>query len=246
MPAPPSAATGGCPSRAVRKATYAERTSSGRLRARHRLEPLVGHLAPAPRRRPARPAGPATSASTAGSRVEVADQHVVVGVPGLRREPRRVADAAAPAVVEVQRGPVVDHPEVAVPEQQVGVAPRAVHVRAERVQPDHPGRLLGPAGQLAVEAEGARQEVHAEVEAGAGVEQVLHLLVRLVAGDLRVQLQGDQVRGAQPDPPGQLADDHLGDQHPQSLAGAAELADVGAQVVGLDDARAGCRPRAAG
>ncbi len=92
----------------------------------------------------------------------------------------------------------------------------------------------GPPGQLPVEAEGARQEVHAEVEPGAGVEQVLHLLVRLVPGDRRVQLQGDQVRGAQPDPAGQLAHDHLGDQHPQSLAGTAELAHVGAQVVGLD------------
>ena len=34
---------------------------------------------------------------------------------------------------------------------------------------------------------------------------------------------------------GQLADDHLGDQHLEALAGAAELADVGAEVVGLDD-----------
>ena len=47
--------------------------------------------APAPRRRPARPSRAPTSASTAGSASSVADQHVVVGVPGLRRELRRVA-----------------------------------------------------------------------------------------------------------------------------------------------------------
>ena len=34
----------------------------------------------------------------------------------------------------------------------------------------------------------------------------------------------------------ELTDDDLGDKDPQPLAGAAELADVGAQVVGLDDA----------
>ena len=100
--------------------------------------------------------------------------------------------------------------------------------------------------QLAVVPERARQEVDAEVEPGAGVEQVLDLLVGLVAGDLGVQVERDQPRGAQPDPAGQLADDHLGDQHPHALAGAAELADVGARGRRPRRCPAGCRPHAAG
>ena len=131
------------------------------------------------------------------------------------------------------------------PHQQVGVAPRAVDVGGERVQPQHLGADLGGrAGSSRVVPERTGQEVDAEVEPGARVEQVLDLLVGLVAGDLRVQVERHQLRGAQPDPAGQLADDHLGDQHPQALPGAAELADVGAEVVALDDARAGCRPHA--
>ena len=90
------------------------------------------------------------------------------------------------------------------------------------------------------------QEVDAEVEAQARVEQVLHLLVGLVAGDrLRRARAPPAAACGSSSRAGQLADDHLGDQHPQPLAGAAELADVGAQVVGLDDARAATRPRAA-
>ena len=83
--------------------------------------------------------------------------------------------------------------------------------------------------------ERAGQEVDAQVEPGTGVDQVLDLLVRLVAGDLGVQVERHQPRRAQPDPARELAHDHLGDQHPDPLAGAAELADVGAQVVGLHD-----------
>ena len=86
-----------------------------------------------------------------------------------------------------------------------------------------------------VVAERARQQVDAEVEAQAGVEQVLHLLVGLVAPDLRRQVDGHQVRDRYVDEPGDPGDDDLGHQHPQPLAGAAELADVDAQVVGLDD-----------
>ena len=70
----------------------------------------------------------------------------------------------------------------------------------------------------------------------AGVEQVLHLLVGLVAGELGVEVEDDEPRGAQAEAGGEGADDHLGDEHLGALAGAAELADVGAEVVALDDA----------
>ena len=82
----------------------------------------------------------ASSASASGTPSRCADEHVVGGVVGLAREPLGRPDAAGPAVVEVQAGAVVDGPQVAVPHQQVGVAPGAVDVRGQRVEPQHRGR----------------------------------------------------------------------------------------------------------
>ena len=45
-----------------------------------------------------------------------------------------------------------------------------------------------------VQIERAGQEVDPEVRAGAGVEEVLHLLIGLVAGDRRVEVEADQPR----------------------------------------------------
>ena len=87
----------------------------------------------------------------------------------------------------------------------------------------------------AVVAEGARQEVDAEVAARAGVEQVLHLLVGLVARDGGGEVDDGEARRGDVEAPGQLADEDLRDEHLQALAGARELHDVGAEVVGLDE-----------
>jgi hypothetical protein len=84
-----------------------------------------------------------------------------------------------------------------------------------------------------VEAEGARQEVHPEVEPRAGPQQVLDLLVRLGPPEHRVDLDQHQLGDRQAERAGQLADQHLGDQHLAALAGAAELHDVRPEVVGL-------------
>jgi len=70
-------------------------------------------------------------------------EHVVGGVIRLAGEAVRRPDAARPGVVEVQRGAVVDDPQSAVPHEQVGVAPAAVHVRRQRVQPQDRRRHLG-------------------------------------------------------------------------------------------------------
>ncbi len=66
--------------------------------------------------------------------------------------------------------------------------------------------------QVAVEAEGARQEVDAEVEPEAGVEQVLHLLVGLVAREVGVEVEHHLARRGQPEVAGDLGDHHLGDR----------------------------------
>ena len=82
----------------------------------------------------------------------VGDQRRERGVGGVdvrartraaRGRPRRRARATAaaaprPVVVERQRGAVVDQVQPAVPEQHVRVAPRAVDVADQRVEPQHP------------------------------------------------------------------------------------------------------------
>ena len=176
-----------------------------------------------------------------GPAVEVgAEQHVrrrVVGPRGPRRhDVGRLR--ARPPVVEGQRGAVVDEVRRTVPAQHVDVAPGAVHVADERVEPQHPPREPRVDRERAgVEVERSGQEVHAQVQAGAAAQQVLDLLVRLRDAERRVQLDRHQLRDRQPQPAGQLSADHLRDEHRQALPGAGVLDDVGAEVVGLHQAR---------
>jgi len=141
-------------------------------------------------------------------------------------------------VVEGQRGAVVDEVRRTVPAQHVDVAPGAVHVADERVEPQHaPREPRVDRERAGVEVERSGQEVHAQVQAGAAAQQVLDLLVRLRDAERRVQLDRHQLRHRQPQPAGQLPADHLRDEHRQALPGAGVLDDVGAEVVGLHQAR---------
>ena len=74
-----------------------------------------------------------------------------------------------------------------------------------------------------VVAHRAGQEVDRQVEARARGDELLHLLVRLAATDLGVDLDQGEVRYADPQRPPQLADDDLGHQHLRPLAGGGEL-----------------------
>jgi hypothetical protein len=161
--------------------------------------------------------------------------------------------AAVPAVVEHERGTVVDQPQArrrdaqGGPDHQVGAVDRAVDVHGQGVEPDDPPRLQGIDGEdprdVRREVPGARQVVHAEVHALAGRVQAPHLLVRLVPRDHRVEVHQHQLGEAQPEGAGQLPHDHLGDQCLAALRGAGELHDVRAQVVGLDDSGYGSAGR---
>ena len=55
-----------------------------------------------------------------------------------------------------------------------------------------------------VEPERAGQEVDRQVVAGAGLEQVLDLLVGLPDAELRVEVDQLELGGAEAEPPGQL------------------------------------------
>ena len=97
-------------------------------------------------RRPARWNRPASSvgarrASAVVDRPGERQQHVVADA--LER-PLGVLVGVAPGVVDVQRGPVVDQPDPAVPDEQVRVGRGAVGVGHERVEPhDRRRRALG-------------------------------------------------------------------------------------------------------
>ncbi|CAO0836956.1 hypothetical protein SMICM17S_06193 [Streptomyces microflavus] len=118
----------------------------------------------------------------------------------------------------------------------LGLRHDAVDVVDQRVEPDDPPRL-GRAHLVGerVEAERARQVVHAEVQSAARLEQLLHLLVRLGETDDRIELDGDQFRHPQPQPPPQLTADDLRDERLAALAGSGELHDVRTEIVGLDN-----------
>ena len=95
-------------------------------------------------------------------------------------------------MVGVEGGAVVDEPDAAVPDEQVGVVGRAVHVLEQRVQPDRLGRHLRvdlrPGGRLVGQRPG--QEVEAQVQAGAGLQQVPDLGVGL--GRPELGLDGEE------------------------------------------------------
>jgi hypothetical protein len=135
---------------------------------------------------------------------------------------------------------VVDEPQVAVVHQQVGVAPGAVDVVDQRVEPDDPPGLLGAHREgERVEAEGTGEEVHAEVGAAAAPQQVLHLLFGFAEAQHRVHLDGDQTGHPEAEPAGEFAADDLGHQRLAALPRAGELGDVRPEVVGLDEPRQG-------
>ena len=122
------------------------------------------------------------------------------------------------------------------PEQQVRVAPRAVDVVYQRVEPQHlagESRVYAEGG--GVEVECARQEVDAQVQPGAGPQQSLHLLVGLAGRERRVHLNRHEIGYRQAQFPGQPRTDDLGDECLATLSCAAELDHVCPEVVGFHE-----------
>ena len=211
----------------------------------HRLEPLVRHLGDHVLEQLAGHLRRELGVGVGHAR-QVGREHVVGDVVRLRGEPVRGADAVRDqAWWKYRQAPWSIAHSSPCQTSRFGFRQQrstfAVSASSQMIR----AATSGSGVHAGVEPERARQEVHAQVQPDARVEQVLHLLVRLVAADRRVELDGDQVGGAIPSRRASSPTIDLGDQHPRALAGAAELADVGAQVVGLDDARAATRPRAA-
>src|SRR5215813_11150954 len=100
-----------------------------------------------------------------------------------------------PGVVKVERGAMIYEPEALMPEEQVGVASRAVHVGDVGIEPNDGGGEVGVerrggGGRI---GEGAGQVVEGEVEAGAGLDEIADLVVRLGAAKDGVKLHQDDI-----------------------------------------------------
>ena len=166
--ASPAAARARSPStRASRKATVGGAHARQGVGAGDRL--AATRRARRRARRSSRSAGETTGASSASSaahRRRAAAEHVV----GRRHRagPRTASgrsDAGRPAVVEVQRGTVVDAPDVAVPAPAgSGCASCGRRWRRRRRARGSAAATSGGISAACVEGEGAGQEVDAEVE----------------------------------------------------------------------------------
>ena len=88
-----------------------------------------------------------------------------------------------------------------------------------------------------VEAQRAGQEVHAEVRASAGLDELLDLGVGLGAAERGIEVDEDELGDGQAERAGQLPGDDLRHERLDALPRAAELHHVHAVVVGLHDPR---------
>src|SRR5829696_8893498 len=104
-------------------------------------------------------------------RIAASDEHVVGVVISGAGETIRIT----PRMVKSKAGAVIDRPQVLVPDEQVGVPATAVNVGDERVQPDHPCRIIRWYCERAVIADRSGQEVNGEVESSTGRQKALEL-----------------------------------------------------------------------
>jgi len=176
------------------------------------------------------------ASSTGRDRARARQQDVVADA---FERPSCVGLGVAPRVVHVQRRAMVDQPRPTVPFEHVHVLWRPVGVHHEPVEP-HDLRGEHGVGRRSggrAERQRAGQEVEAQVQPAAGMDEVLDLLVGLGIPEAAVDLHADDLRDGQPEQPGQLTADPLRREDARALTGAAELQDVHAVVVGLDERR---------
>ena len=125
-----------------------------------------------------------------------------------------------------------------VPHQHVRIAGRTVQVRRVCVEPDDRGGQLGVRLlRDRVEHHRSGQVVEREIEPGTGLDQMLDFRIRLGAGEVRIEVDENDLRHRQAQRAADLSCHHLGDERLGSLARAAELEHVQPVVVGLDDRR---------
>ena len=148
---------------------------------------------------------------------------------------------AGPVVVKEEGGAVVDGVELTVPDEEVGIARRAVDVLREGVEPDEHGGFIYGRGVArgGVEHGGAGEVVESEVEAGARFEKLANFVVGIVAAEGWVDLDEDDLGNAEAKGTADFASEEFGDEGEDSLPCSAEFDDVEAEVVGFYNRRQG-------
>ena len=149
------------------------------------------------------------------------------------------SQVVAPAVLGVERCPVVDQPELAVPQQQIWIARRAVHILEEGIEPDHVRRQLRGNARSVRDAQRQRagQIVQSHVQAGATFQQSLDFRVRFGQSQGQVEVDQHRLGHGEIERPAQACGDQLRDERLRTLARPTELDDVHAVVVRLHDGR---------
>src|SRR5690606_35829805 len=144
-------------------------------------------------------------------------------------------------MVEIERGAVVDHPELILPHQQVHVARRAVDIGDQRVEPDD-GRCQfrrHPGVHCRVERERARQVSQPEIGPDAAPQDVLNLRVGLAAAELGVEHHDRGRRDRQIEGEREPGGDRLRHQRLGALPGTPEFDHERSSAVGIDHGREG-------
>ena len=102
---------------------------------------------------------------------------------------------------------------------EIRVGRRPIGIGHERIEPDEIGRSVGLDVGIGggIEHEGAEQEIEAQVQAPAPMDEVLELLVEFGVADPWVDVDQDELRNGQPDGPGDLAGQPFRDECARAL-----------------------------
>jgi hypothetical protein len=140
-----------------------------------------------------------------------------------------------PIVMKIERRAVIDEVQRLVPAQQIRIAGGAVHVGHEGVEPHRGGRQFGVRGiaRGRVEHHGAGQEVHAQVDAHAGVQQGADFGVGLVASQRGIDFDEHQLGHIESEGASDTTGDDFRGEGQRTLSRAGEFQDVETEVVGL-------------
>src|SRR5690606_24775292 len=115
-----------------------------------------------------------------------------------------------PRVVKVERSAMVDKPQFFVPPQHIGISYSAVYVHQQRIEPhdlrSEPGRNLC---DKRIEGYGTGKVMQSQVESGAGLQQVLDLLISLRTSEGAVAVGKHYLRSLQPQCAGRLSTDEF-------------------------------------
>src|SRR5215212_3042958 len=84
-------------------------------------------------------------------------------------------EIVAPAMLGIDRGPMIDQPELAMPEQEIRIARGAIDIGKECIEPDDVRGKLGgnTRANRSTERQGARQIVDPDVETWAPLQELL-------------------------------------------------------------------------